>query len=86
MCDEATANGQGPGGRWQSILKRRESRGGPTLAKSSLFGPPAEGVPGPPLGAHHPGRSARPSIRLVGPHGTISASCLSDYCMSFCHH
>ena len=43
-------------------------------------------MPGPPLGAHRPGRSARPSIRLVGPQGSILATCLSDYCMSPCPH
>ena len=30
------------------------------------------------MGAHHPGRGARPSIRLVGPHRTILAACPSD--------
>ena len=51
------------------------------------------GVPGPPLGAHHPGRGARPSIRLVGAHGSILATCPSDYggiayfkVCPFCHH
>eukprot|EP00964_Phaeocystis_antarctica_P132026 scaffold96026_cov38-Phaeocystis_antarctica.AAC.1 len=36
------------------------------------------GVPGPPLGAYHPGWSARPSIRLAGAHGSILATCPSD--------